>query len=110
MLIQFTIKDNEKIRNFLNGDDSDPPTSELIYLHSHPLIRPSFLTEIESLVLEASAAIQAKKLQGKVLEDFTRLAITIGTQLPDITQSNALSILLAIREIYQLSNKLIGMK
>lgn len=110
MQTKFTINDNEKIRKYLEGSDEDIPISELIYLHTHPLVRPSFLTEIETLVNQAAEVIEAKKIQGRPVEEFIRLAVTIGQTLPEINQTNAPVILNAIRELYKLCNLVIRMK
>ena len=99
--MQFTLQSNEGIRNFFNGDNSYIPKAELIYLHTHPLIRPNFLNEIHSLVEEVAIIISTNNIKGQVIEKIQNIAISIGQALPSVNDSNAESILLELRELYK---------
>ena len=99
----FTIEENEGIRKFLDGNNKYIPTQELIYLHSHPLVRPNFLTQIDDLVRSVGEKIIAKGITGKPIEDLSSIFIRIGRQLPDITEDNAEEIVMALRDLYTLS-------
>lgn len=99
---------NELIKKYFDGDDSYVPSSELMWLHEHPMVRPNFLTELEELILEAGEVIKKHNLVGYHTDQFTEIAIRIGQRLPIITDQTAPEILQAMREIYKLSNELIG--
>lgn len=98
----------ESIKDYFEGKaEAQAPARELIYLHSHPLVRPSFLTEIHNLIREAGELIVSRNVTGKVIEDLSRIAVLIGTQLPEVNQGNALIILEELRNLYRLCNNVI---
>lgn len=97
--MQLTMVDNEGIRNFFNGDDSYIPTEEVKYLHTHPLVRPNFLTEINAEIEVLTLRVQDIKLPPRVIDKLTQLSIKLGTSLPDITDENAKDFLIALREL-----------
>lgn len=101
MNTSFLIEENTNISNFLEGDDSHIPVSELLYLHTHPLIRPNFLTQIDDLVNKVGTKIIEKNVKGKVIMDLSIIAIEIGTKLDNI-EDNTEELLLTIRKLYQL--------
>ncbi len=107
-MISFTIAGNSNVSKFLNRATDEAPTAELIYLHTHPLLRPNFLTEINDLVDQAGEKILQRGITGKPIEKLEQLAIQIGTSLtdPNISQDNAKVILLAIRDLYELCKKI----
>ena len=107
-MISFLIKDNENIRNFLEGKDDYIPTSEICYLHTHTLIRPNFSTEIQDLVEKVGEKIIAKNITGKPIDTLEELAIKIGQELSDGSLSNegAKSVLFSLRRLYKLCNDL----
>jgi hypothetical protein len=107
MLIDFTFK-NELIKKYFEGDDSYVPTSELIYLHEHPLIKQSFLTEIEKKINETSEFMIKRNMQGAVLNKFIDSTIILGTEMSSITQQSAPKILNELRKIYKLCNSLLN--
>ena len=104
--MDFSLK-NTKIKSFFGGDDSFPPVSELLYLHTHPLIRPNFLTEIENLVKEAEEYLIANKITGSITKELEEIAINIGTKLPELTEENSLELLKEIRKLYILCKNLL---
>lgn len=99
---------NSIIKAYFDGDDSYVPSSELIWLHTHPLVTPNFLTQLEELILEAGRIIIAKNMNGYPIAKLEELAIKIGTELPDITLETAPKILDAMRELYKLCNVITG--
>lgn len=107
----FTIKDNSDIRKFLEGDDSFLPASEILYLHSRPLLRPNFLTEVDDLLNFVFIKYGYSKIPDqyiKKLEEYgVRLGIALGKTL---TEDVGKDIAFAIRDIYtmckELENKL----
>lgn len=101
---------NPKIQTYLNGDNSNPPISELIYLHSHPLVRPNFINEIEELVLQAGIHIQNKGIKGYPVDSLKNIAINIGTKMPTFNEESAPLILEELRKLYMVCNQIIGMR
>lgn len=105
-LADFSFK-NTQILNYFKGSDAYIPSSELMFIHSHPLIRPNFLDEIEAMILKTDQVIQKKKTRGVVIEKLTALATKFGAELPNITQENAPTILTHLREIYKICDSLL---
>lgn len=100
-LVDMSFK-NEQIKGYFNGSDVYVPSSELIYVHTHPLINPNFLSEIEVLIHEATEKMVALNMRGAVVKKFTDLTIKLGRELPDLTDKNAASTLGTLREVYKL--------
>lgn len=107
-MISFRIQDHEGIRKFLEGDDSYIPVSELQYLHTHPLLRPNFVTEIDDLTIEVGQKIVEKKITGKPIERLEEIAIAIGTRMhrPEISDEDTKQILFSLRDLYKLCSDL----
>jgi hypothetical protein len=107
MLIDFTFK-NELINKYFEGDNSYIPVSELIYLHEHPLIRQSFLVELERMINETSEYMVKRNMKGPVVQKFIDATKSLGAELPTINQQNAPKILEQLRKIYKLCKNLLG--
>lgn len=105
--LDFTITSNTQIRDYFNGSDSYVPSSELIYLHEHPLIHATFLREIEVLVNKSALCIAKHNVQGAIINKFVTLTKNLGTLLDNVNQESAPKILNELREIYKLSNSLL---
>ena len=101
MVIDMSFK-NEMILGYFNGDDSYLPVSELIYLHEHPLIKESFLVEMEVMIHKTSAVMAKKNMQGSVVNRFIDATIALGTALPTVDKLTAPNILQQLRTIYVL--------
>lgn len=101
---------NTNIKDFFNGSDAYIPTRELIYVHTHPLIRPNFVNELETLLLKAGDILIAKNMKGHPVEELAKVAIEIGSSLPGINEDNAGKILFSMRKAYKLCNQIIGMR
>lgn len=99
--------DNPQISGYFKGSDEYIPTSELIYIHSHPLVKPNFLDDLEYLILRTAQLIEQKNIRGAVIEKFATLAMKFGAELPTINEENAPTILSHLREIYQLCTALL---
>lgn len=106
-LIDFTFT-NKSIKAYFDGDDTYIPSSELIYLHSHPLIKPSFLTEIDKRIMECTEFMLKVNMKGRVLDTFIESTKKIGAELPNLTQQNAPIVLKELRTVYKLCNQLLG--
>lgn len=109
MDFDFTFK-NELIKKYFEGDDSYVPSSELMYLHIHPLVTPNFLTELEQLNLDAGKVLVRNGSPKHIVIQYENLAIKMGKELKDgnITSESAPKILHTMRELYKLSKDLIA--
>jgi hypothetical protein len=105
--LDFTIASNTQIRDYFNGSDSYVPSSELMYLHEHPLIHATFLREIEVLVNKSALCISKHRVQGVIIDKFVVLTKNLGTLLDSVNQESAPKILNELREVYKLSNSLL---
>lgn len=105
--MKFTMAENEGIKAFFEGSDDYIPTSELKYLHIHPLVRPSFLTEIEALVKKTGDVILSKNIQGNVVTRLEDIVINLGRTLPEINDKNAEPIMRELRNLYSLCNEVL---
>jgi hypothetical protein len=98
---------NELIMQYFNGDDSYIPSSELIYLHEHPLIRDCFLVQIERMVHETAQLFERKNMRGSVVQKFIDSTIKIGAELPNLNKDNAPIVLNELRSVYWLCKGLL---
>lgn len=89
---------NSMIKDYFTGVGKYVPSAELIYLHTHPLITPNFVTELEAIIARAGE-ILAKHPNAHLISKFTNLAITIGKELPEVNYETAPKILDAMKEI-----------
>lgn len=102
---------SDSIRPFFSGDNSRPPTRELVFLHTHPLLRPNFLTEIEDELLKAANALsnrsgqKSTEAQRQVLYSAIQ---EIANALPNLSQDNALEVLKAMRNVYTIAKSITG--
>jgi len=103
--LDFTLK-NEGVKSYFEGSDSYVPASELWYLHTHPLIRPNFLTEIETLIDDTAAYMVMKNMRGSIVERFTGLTVQLGQGLPVESEEDCHKILPILRQIYKLCRTL----
>ncbi len=97
---------NSSIKNwFESKDGSTPPTKEFQYLHSHPLVKPNFLVQLEVMILEASRDIQVKNIVGKPISELSNGAVNMAEALNDFMATrdddSAQRCLLAMRRVYK---------
>lgn len=97
--------DNRIISSYFETGDN-PPVSELLYLHRHPLHRPNFIMQLERQISEVGKEIVSKNIKGKVVTDLENIAIKIGTSLPLTNEQNAVVILEEFRKSYLLGKTL----
>lgn len=97
------ISNNEGIRSFFEGtSEAYIPISEMIYLHTHPLVTPNFITEVMKEVDSLSGYIPTETQ----FTELSNFAISIGTKLPVVDTSNAESILKDLRGVYLLAKSI----
>lgn len=108
MNYNFTL-DNLVILEFFEGSAS-PPISELLYVHERPLLRPNFLTQIDDMVNEASILLEKKGVSknGSTHRKLADIAIKLGSQLPNLTRTNATVVLETLKDLYILCKKIKG--
>jgi hypothetical protein len=102
-LANFTIFGNPQIKSFFQGgSDYYIPSSELVYLHEHPMIKDSFLGEIEALINKSTECLLKHNMQGPIVEKFIMSTQILGALLPDVNKDNAPDILKELRVVYNL--------
>lgn len=106
-MISFLIEENEAIRKFLEGDDSYIPSSEYMYLHDRPLIRPNFITQIQDLVDVVGHKIMKHRLNGKPVDRLEDIAIALGQAMDgEMNSTKANTVVMELRNLYQHCNNL----
>lgn len=99
--------DNPLIAAYFAGSDDYIPTAELIYLHEHPLVKESFLREIERKINNCAHVATEKRLRGQVLQKFINYTIALGQALPSLSNDNAPQVLELLRGVNSLSDGLL---
>lgn len=106
VIMDFSL-DNPLIREYFEGSDRYAPVAELLYVHSHPLVTPNFVSQIERQIND-TAEFMAKKNMKSAVNRFITLAENLGKQLPLNSGTDASEALKTLREIYQYCNKITG--
>lgn len=92
---------NQAIKNFFEErDDTYIPTAELMYIHTHPLVNPNFVLEIDLSLLSILEEMASGKVPEKAISRLTDLVIKLGKLMPEVTENNCEDILFTLREIY----------
>lgn len=105
-MTNFTIENNQGIRDFLEGSDKYIPTSEVIYLHTHPLVKPNFILQVSDMLEDiGNRFITYRKLTDKIAEELINYAVELEKSLPEINEKNAEKACKAIRNIYTFCKK-----
>lgn len=107
MITDFSLS-NPLIKSYFDGSDEYVPTNEFLYLHTHPLIRPNFLEQIEVKIRETTEYCIARSIKSTALMKTALLAEKLGKILPIVTEENAQEALSVLREIYQFCKRLTG--
>ncbi len=94
--------ENTMIKDYFETG-KNPPVQELLYLHTHPMHKPSFIGQLDRQICKLGEMIIARNIKGKVITDLENIAIKIGTSLPLASQDNAVAILEEFRKAYLLS-------
>lgn len=100
---------NKKISDYFEGVSETAPVGEFLYLHSHPALRPNFLTQIESLV----AAVWSEPGRLKVTSDvylhkLQSMCLVLGTLIDKINPDNVHTFLSTLRELYLFTKQMQG--
>lgn len=99
---------NALIRGYFTGKESTPPVSELLYVHSHPGIRPNFLSQLELIINKTALHMANRNITGSPVQKFTHLTIRLGQILPGLNQENAAEALETLKQIYKLCVEVAG--
>lgn len=99
----FSIND-PRINKYFLGDNTDPPVRELMYLFSHPLIRPNFINEIDCMVQSKYAMALSAKEKGIGFNStqIEEACINLGNSLEGLSPKDPLKTLQALREVYNI--------
>lgn len=93
------------IKAFFEGDDSYWPESELVYIHTHPLVKPNFLDEINQGLKETGLLMVENNVTGQPLRmlaaSVTKLGEYMGSTV--ITLENAKPVLEILRSIHEIN-------
>ena len=105
-MIDFTIEGNEGIRKFMEGSDDYLPVSELLYLHEHPLIKPTFLTQIMEKIatLPDDLPLRFPNSYETFGSRLVEATIKLVEALPELNEDTAKRVLLTLRDI----NNIVG--
>lgn len=93
---------NQDIKAYFEGDDSNPPYRELVYLHTHPLVQPNFLSEIDQMVKVAGERLSSKDVPSTstYINKLESLCIELGQSIPELKVENPELTLAIFKDIY----------
>lgn len=98
-MFDFTLS-NPIIGKYFKGESNSPPIAEFLYVDTHPLIRPNFLTELEELSKTACARLQVGDIpQDSFLPLLTKHAVILGTSI-ESPEEKAVTILESLKDLY----------
>src|SRR4051812_36030376 len=108
---------NTLIKAFFEGSNNYAPVGELVYVHTHPLVIPNFMTQLSEMIAIAGKTMEKHNIGPYYNERLSEIAIGIGRELSaydgvnaiQITVSNATAILEHMREAYKLCKDLSSM-
>lgn len=95
---------NPKIKDYF-FKDSEPPVSEFMYLHSHPLIRPNFVKQIEEVFENTNAYFETHRVSDSVKNKFYSKTLQLAKTLPLSTKS-AEEVLAILKSVLLLVKKI----
>lgn len=102
----FTLQ-NKKISDYFDGNSDIPPIGEFMYLHTHPAIRPNFLTQIEEMVSQVWSEPNRLKVTSDVyLHKLHGLCLVLGTLIDKITPDNVGTFVSTLKELYQFTKQM----
>ena len=103
MLYDLTMN-NPDIKRYFSGENSYIPTSELLYIHTHPLIKDNFVHEINMEINRAGKKLVDNKVpaNSKIVIDIYDLTLRLGESMGTLEPENPKEVLRILREIYQL--------
>jgi hypothetical protein len=106
MNTQFLLSAPNIKRYFDTGEN--PPISELLYLHTHPLILPNFLSEINDMIKVTTDKIIANNIQGKPIGELVRICEELKEDIVHLDNETGLRVLSNYRDLYNLCEGVIN--
>ena len=106
-VLDFTFSNTTISHFFKTG--YEPPVNELLYLHSHPLVKPNFINQLEDLAINIGKELEAKKItSGYIVDKLVEITITTGRCLDDLTkdEQTPITLLLAMRDLYLIGTQM----
>ena len=81
---------NPAIRDYFTGRSEAPPVSEAIYLHTHPLVRPNFLTEIMDYIDEQGCKMASRGMETRApVNELIQIVCEMGELMESLNHSSA---------------------
>lgn len=77
------------------------PVSELLFVHSHPLVSPNFVAQVEEMVNVSVESLLTSPAKMSVIHNLEPHIGGLGECLPFLTDENAEKALDHLRAIYQ---------
>lgn len=90
---------NPNILSYLTHKSERPPVGEFMFIHTH-YVEGNFVSQIETLILQASEEIAKNSKKKGVAVRLRSLAEKLGTQLAEVNEKNAPGILDTLRQVY----------
>lgn len=100
--------ENTQIKAFFEGSDSYLPVAELLYVNSHPLLRPNFVSDIERIINRAIVYTQEKNVKSKYVDKIVSLTKKLGILSIKVDKDSAEEILHCLRDVYVVCNTLLN--
>lgn len=98
--------ENKLILDYFEGN-GEPPVDILLYLHEHPLVRPNFVMQLETQILEATDKLNMLGPNSSPVKELIDIAIKMGQLLPLIRdRENAIKTLEQFKRSFLLCKKL----
>lgn len=95
---------NPEIRSWFDRNSTAAPVRQFVYLHEHPLVRPNFIAELDVMIYETGAHIQAKNITGSPIKRLQKLAKEFADALTKFVvekeEGSAEKVLLSMRELH----------
>ena len=103
---------NPEIKGYFEFTSNTPPEGEIKYLHTHPLVTPNFVEEINILVVKAGERLASAKGIGydQYIKRIQETCIKLGESIPNMEMPDPANTLFYLREAYTLSNEILRNK
>jgi hypothetical protein len=102
---QFLLSSPQVKQFFDTGEN--PPISELLYLNTHPLILPNFLTEVNDLLEKAGVRIVDQKISGRPIADLIIIGEELKEDIRNLTPETGVRVLTNYRKMYILCKQIL---
>ena len=100
---------NPKILKYFQGTSDIPPTGELLYAHTHPMM-PNFLSEIEILVNITATHFKKNPQKAGAAAKLVSITESFAAKCNKIDEKSAPGILEDLRKVYQFCERFAEME